>query len=148
MFQSSNYFFGYAFDALLTLTTAFERLKTCPNQFQFDSVWRQTCWRDELLNIIHNIDIEGVTGRIRFHRGDRIGEIVIEQILGKIKEIIERFSFHFHFDEFCYLVVQNRRSTQVQVVELFVASPVNHSRYHLLHSRNGRNITWHGNIVI
>lgn len=86
MFQASNYFLGYAFDALLTLTTAFERLKTCPNQFDFDSVWRQTCWRDELLNIIHNIDIEGVTGRIRFHRGDRIGEIIIEQILGKIEK--------------------------------------------------------------
>lgn len=47
-----------------------------------DSTWRDLCWRIELLNIIQNLDIEGVTGRVRFHNGDRIGEIVIEQILG------------------------------------------------------------------
>jgi hypothetical protein len=41
----------------------------------------------ELLNIIKTLDIEGVTGRIRFHNGDRIGEIVIEQILGIIYDL-------------------------------------------------------------
>ena len=87
MLKASNYFLGYAFDALLTLASAFEKLHQCPTQFHLDSIWRQSCWRDELLNIIQTIDIEGVTGRIRFNRGDRIGEIVIEQILGKLDEM-------------------------------------------------------------
>lgn len=39
----------------------------------------------ELLNIIKDSDIEGVTGRVRFANGDRIGEIVIEQILGSLE---------------------------------------------------------------
>ncbi len=82
MLKTSNYFVGYAFDAILTLTSAFEKLNSCPNQFHIDSIWRQSCWRNELIHIIKTIDIEGVTGRIRFNNGDRIGEIVIEQILG------------------------------------------------------------------
>ena len=82
MLKTSNYFFGYAFDAILTLTAAFQKLKACPSQFHIDSVWRQSCWRNELLNIIKKTDIEGVTGRIRFDGGDRIGEIVVEQVLG------------------------------------------------------------------
>jgi hypothetical protein len=41
----------------------------------------------ELINIIKTLDIEGVTGRIRFNNGDRIGEIVVEQILGIIYDI-------------------------------------------------------------
>ena len=73
---------GYAFDAVLTLTAAFEKLHACPNQFHIDAIWRQECWRNELISIIQTIDIEGVTGRVRFHNGDRIGEIVIEQMLG------------------------------------------------------------------
>lgn len=81
--KTSDYFVGYAFDAILTLTAAFEKLKSCPNQFEIDSVWRQSCWRQELLNIIQSLDIQGVTGRIRFNNGDRIGEIAIEQILGR-----------------------------------------------------------------
>lgn len=52
--------------------------------FSNDEIWRHSCWRIELLNIMKAVDIEGVTGRIRFHNGDRIGEIVIEQILGRI----------------------------------------------------------------
>lgn len=56
----------------------------CSSDFSNDSAWRQTCWRTELLNIIKDLDMEGVTGRIRFNNGDRIGEIVIEQILGMI----------------------------------------------------------------
>jgi len=91
MLKTSNYFVGYAFDALLTLTSAFEQLKSCPNEFHIDSIWRQSCWRQELINIIQTIDIEGVTGRIRFNNGDRIGEIVIEQILG-IRKYINSFS--------------------------------------------------------
>jgi hypothetical protein len=96
MLKTSNYFFGYAFDALLTLTAAFEKLQHCPNQFQLDSIWRQTCWRDELLHIIQNIDIQGVTGRIRFHRGDRIGEIVVEQIQGRISLNRDQYSMFAH----------------------------------------------------
>ena len=87
--KSTNYFFGYAFDALLTLTSAFENLKECPTDFHLDSIWRQSCWRDELLRRIQTMDIEGVTGRIRFNRGDRIGEIVVEQILGE-KILLQR----------------------------------------------------------
>ncbi len=83
--KTSDYFVGYAFDALLTLTSGFEKLKSCPNDFNNDSIWRQSCWRNELINIIQTLDIEGVTGRIRFNNGDRIGEIVIEQILGRKK---------------------------------------------------------------
>ena len=86
MLKTSSYFVGYAFDAILTLTSAFEKLKSCPNEFHIDSVWRQACWRHELINIIQTLDIQGVTGRIRFQNGDRIGEIVIEQILGRRKE--------------------------------------------------------------
>lgn len=56
--------------------------------FSNDNTWLHPCWRIELLNIIKNLDIQGVTGRIRFHNGDRIGEIVIEQILGRIIEYI------------------------------------------------------------
>ena len=73
---------GYAFDAVLTLTAAFERLKSCPNDFGNDSVWRQGCWRSELIRITQSTDLEGVTGRVRFHNGDRIGEIAVEQLLG------------------------------------------------------------------
>ncbi len=89
-YHSKPYFVGYEFDAILTLTSAFEKLeklllkKNCSINFSIDSVWRQSCWRIELLNIIKTLDIEGVTGRIRFNNGDRIGEIVIEQILGII----------------------------------------------------------------
>ncbi len=85
--KTSNYFVGYAFDAILTLTSAFDKLKYCPNQFDIDSIWLQSCWRQELINIIQTLDIQGVTGRIRFNNGDRIGEIVIEQILGRKNEI-------------------------------------------------------------
>ncbi|CAF1022452.1 unnamed protein product [Rotaria sordida] len=120
--KTSNYFVGYAFDAILTLTSAFEKLKNCPNKFHIDSIWRQTCWRHELINIIKTIDIEGVTGRIRFNNGDRIGEIVIEQIL----------------------VYHSYKSTIVDIVQLFVALPTNQSKYILLPARNERNITWHG----
>jgi hypothetical protein len=91
MLQTSNYFVGYAFDAILALTSAFEKLDICPNQFHIDSIWRQSCWRNELINIFKSIDIEGVTGRIRFNNGDRIGEIVIEQFLG-IRLYIKSFS--------------------------------------------------------
>ncbi|CAF3027781.1 unnamed protein product [Rotaria sp. Silwood2] len=120
--KTSNYFVGYAFDAILTLTSAFEKLKDCPDQFHIDSVWRQSCWRHELINIIKATDIEGVTGRIRFNNGDRIGEIVIEQIL----------------------VYHSYKSTVVDIVQLFVALPTNQSKYILLPARNERNITWHG----
>ena len=73
------------------MTSAFEKLypalkeKNCSDDFSKDFVWRQSCWRLELLNIIKNLDIQGVTGRVRFHNGDRIGEIVIEQILGRFR---------------------------------------------------------------
>jgi len=80
--KSSDYFVGYAFDAILTLTSAFEELNHCPNDFHNDSIWQQACWRQELLERIQKSDLQGVTGRIRFQKGDRIGEIVIEQILG------------------------------------------------------------------
>ena len=75
------------------MTFAFEKLenslakKNCSDNFAIDSIWRQSCWRMELINIIKNLDIEGVTGRIRFQNGDRIGEIVIEQILGMVHAI-------------------------------------------------------------
>jgi hypothetical protein len=96
-YHSKPYFVGYEFDALLTLTSAFEKLeksslkKNCSTNFSIDSIWQQSCWRIELLDIIKNLDIEGVTGRIRFHNGDRIGEIVIEQILGIFSDL-EKFS--------------------------------------------------------
>ncbi|CAF1243048.1 unnamed protein product [Adineta steineri] len=121
-FKSTNYFVGYAFDAILTLTSAFEKLNSCPNEFHIDSIWHQSCWRHELIDIIKNIDIEGVTGRIRFNNGDRIGEIVIEQIL----------VYHSH------------KSTNVDIAKLFVAIPTNQSKYILLPAGNERNITWHG----
>lgn len=82
------YLIGYKFDAILTLAVAFEKLEkslmntNCSTNFSIDSVWGEACWRVELLNIIKNLDIQGVTGRIRFNNGDRIGEIVVEQILG------------------------------------------------------------------
>jgi gamma-aminobutyric acid type B receptor len=91
LYQSNSYFLGYEFDAILTLTYAFERLErsltkiNCSNEFSLDTVWRQSCWRKELLNIIQKLDIQGVTGRVRFVNGDRIGEIVIEQILGRLE---------------------------------------------------------------
>ncbi|CAF3398127.1 unnamed protein product [Rotaria socialis] len=123
MLKTSDYFVGYAFDAILTLTSAFEQLKDCPNEFSNDSIWRQSCWRNELINIIKNTDIEGVTGRVYFNNGDRIGEIAIEQIL----------------------VFHNHKSTQVDTVQLYVALPTNQSKYILLPARTQRNITWHGN---
>ncbi|CAF2623061.1 unnamed protein product [Rotaria sp. Silwood2] len=127
-YQSNPYFVGYKFDAILILTFAFEKLeksslkKNCSTNFSIDLVWRQSCWRIELLNIIKNLDIEGVTGRIRFNKGDRIGEIVIEQIL----------------------VSHSRKSKNVDIVKLFVALPTNQSTYILLPAKNGKNITWHG----
>ncbi|CAM4744693.1 unnamed protein product [Rotaria magnacalcarata] len=123
MLKTSDYFVGYAFDAILTLTSAFEQLKDCPNEFSNDSIWRQSCWRNELINIIKNTDIEGVTGRVHFNNGDRIGEIAIEQIL----------VFHSH------------KSTKVDTVQLYVALPTNQSKYILLPARTQQNITWHGN---
>lgn len=89
-YHTNPYFVGYEFDAILTLTSAFEKLnqslskQNCSNNFSDDSVWRQSCWREELIKIVKALDIEGVTGRIRFNNGDRIGEIVIEQILGML----------------------------------------------------------------
>lgn len=134
--KTSDYFVGYAFDAILTLTAAFEKLNSCPNQFELDSVWRQSCWRKELLNTIQSLDIQGVTGRIRFHNGDRIGEIAIEQILGRRNRnsIINLFG----------LVSPSYKPNHVDIVKLFVAVPTNQSKYILLPARNGRNITWHG----
>ncbi|CAF1031984.1 unnamed protein product [Adineta ricciae] len=120
--QTSDYFVGYAFDAVLTLTAAFEKLHSCPNQFHIDAIWRQECWRNELINIIQTIDIEGVTGRVRFHNGDRIGEIVVEQLL----------------------VSSSEKSPRVDIVKLFVALPNNQSKYILVCASNERNITWHG----
>lgn len=87
-YYTHSYFVGYEFDAILTLTSAFEKLHdsllkhNCSSDFSDDFIWRQSCWRLELINIIKSLDIEDVTGRIRFNNGDRIGEIVIEQILG------------------------------------------------------------------
>lgn len=133
----SDYFVGYAFDAILTLTSAFEKLKDCPNQFHLDSVWRQKCWRHELINIIKAIDIEGVTGRIRFNNGDRIGEIVVEQILG-----ITKYSLSFYST--FHIVSHSYKSTNVDIVQLYVALPNNQSKYVLLPAKNERNITWHG----
>jgi len=75
-----------------------------------DSTWRDLCWRIELFNIIQNLDIEGVTGRIRFQNGDRLGEIVIEQIL----------------------VSPSPKLRSVEIVKLFVAVPTDHSKYVLL----------------
>ncbi|CAF1154021.1 unnamed protein product [Rotaria sp. Silwood1] len=127
-YQSNPYFVGYKFDAILILTVAFEKLeksllkKNCSTNFSIDTVWRHSCWRIELLNIIKNLDIQGVTGRIRFNNGDRIGEIVIEQIL----------------------VSHSRKSKIVDIVKLFVAVPTNESTYILLPAKNGRNITWQG----
>ncbi|CAF3143315.1 unnamed protein product [Rotaria socialis] len=123
------YFIGYKFDAILTLTFAFDQLEkslsttNCSTNFTIDSVWRQSCWRIELLNIIKKFDIQGVTGRIRFNNGDRIGEIVIEQIL----------------------VSRSRKTKPVDIRKLFVALPTNQSTYILLAAKNGRNIAWHGN---
>ncbi|CAF0857377.1 unnamed protein product [Adineta ricciae] len=123
-----SYFVGYEFDAILTLTSAFEKLhdsllkQNCSSDFSDDLTWRQSCWRLELINIIKTLDIEGVTGRIRFNNGDRVGEIVIEQIL----------------------VSPSRKSKNVEIVKLFVALPTEQSRYVLLPAKNGRNITWHG----
>lgn len=76
----------------MTLTSAFEKLEgslsnsNCSTNFSIDAVWHETCWRRELLKIINHLDIEGVTGRVRFNNGDRIGEIVIEQIIGIDRE--------------------------------------------------------------
>lgn len=138
MFRTSNYFFGYAFDAILTLTSAFEQLNLCPTQFYNDSVWRQPCWRRELINIIKGTDMEGVTGRIRFNNGDRIGEITIEQILGG-----KEYTYN-HLYTFFYIVSRRERSPKVEIVQLYVALPNNQSKYILLPARNQRNITWHG----
>ncbi|CAF0764711.1 unnamed protein product [Rotaria sordida] len=127
-YQSNSYFIGYKFDAILILTFAFEKLeqillkKNYSTNFSIDSIWRQTYWRIELLNIIKNLDIQGVTGRIHFNNGDRIGEIVIEQIL----------------------VSHRRKSKIVDIIKLFVALPTNQSTYILLPAKNERNITWHG----
>ncbi|CAF2113067.1 unnamed protein product [Rotaria magnacalcarata] len=123
------YFIGYKFDAILTLTFAFDKLEkslsetNCSTNFTIDSIWRQSCWRIELLNIIKKFDIQGVTGRIRFNNGDRIGEIVIEQIL----------------------VSRSRNTKTVNIRKLFVALPTDQSTYILLPAKNGRNIAWHGN---
>lgn len=87
-YHEKPYFVGYEFDALLTLTSAFEQLESslsdtnCSTNFSIDAVWQQACWRRALLKIINQLDLQGVTGRVRFDNGDRIGEIVIEQILG------------------------------------------------------------------
>ncbi|UJR31296.1 hypothetical protein I4U23_018794 [Adineta vaga] len=127
-YHTNSYFVGYEFDAILTLTSAFENLdkslikQNCSNNFSNDFVWRQSCWRVELINIIKTLDIDGVTGRIRFNNGDRIGEIVIEQIL----------------------VSPSHKSKNVEIVKLFVALPTEQSKYVLLPAKNGRNITWHG----
>lgn len=113
---------------MLVLTSAFERLddvlvkRNCSRDFSLDSTWQDLCWRIELFNIIQNLDIEGVTGRIRFQNGDRLGEIVIEQIL----------------------VSPSPKMKSVEIVKLFVAVPTNHSKYVLLPAKNGRNMTWHG----
>ena len=89
-----------------------------------------------MINNIQTLDIQGVTGRIRFNNGDRIGEIAIEQILGK-----KRLNYHFNFRIFGLV----SPSLQVDIVKLFVALPTNQSKYILLPARNERNITWHGN---
>lgn len=74
---------------MLTLSSAFDQLDRTlkenneSNDFSSDVNWRQSAWRAKLLKIIHNLDIQGVTGRVCFSNGDRVGEIVIEQILGK-----------------------------------------------------------------
>lgn len=88
-----------------------------------------------MINNIQTLDIQGVTGRIRFNNGDRIGEIVIEQILGRREK--ERLSLAF----FSRIVSQ---SSKVDIVKLFVALPTNQSKYILLSAKNERNITWHG----
>lgn len=132
--EASDYFVGYAFDALLTLTAAFERLKTCPKAFENDSIWRQECWRHELLEIIQKIDIEGVTGRVRFHNGDRVGEIAVEQLQGSERSASLDVGLTFE-------AVSQRT---VEVVKLFVALPTNQSRYLLLPVAGKTNISWHG----
>ncbi|CAF3638031.1 unnamed protein product [Adineta steineri] len=127
-YYKHSYFVGYEFDAILTLTSAFEKLdnsllkQNCSNNFSNDFIWRQSCWRTELIDIIKKVDIEGVTGRIRFNNGDRIGEIVIEQIL----------------------VSHSGKSNNVEIVKLFVAIPTDQLKYVLLYAKNGRNVTWHG----
>ncbi|CAF0968909.1 unnamed protein product [Adineta steineri] len=127
-YYKHSYFVGYEFDAILTLTSAFEKLdnsllkQNCSNNFSNDFIWRQSCWRTELIDIIKKVDIEGVTGRIRFNNGDRIGEIVIEQIL----------------------VSHSGKSNNVEIVKLFVAIPTDQLKYALLYAKNGRNVTWHG----
>ncbi len=50
-----------------------------------------------MINNIQTLDIQGVTGRIRFNNGDRIGEIVIEQILGRREKERERLSLACFF---------------------------------------------------
>ncbi|CAF1094827.1 unnamed protein product, partial [Adineta steineri] len=127
-YYKHSYFVGYEFDAILTLTSAFEKLdnsllkQNCSNNFSNDFIWRQSCWRTELIDIIKKVDIEGVTGRIRFNNGDRIGEIAIEQIL----------------------VSHSGKSNNVEIVKLFVAIPTDQLKYVLLYAKNGRNVTWHG----
>ena len=42
------------------------------------------------------------------------------------------------------IVSHSSKSTEVNIVKLFVALPTNQSKYILLPARNEKNITWHG----
>jgi hypothetical protein len=42
------------------------------------------------------------------------------------------------------IVYPSHKSTNVDIVKLFVALPTNQSKYILLPAKNEKNITWHG----
>ncbi|CAF1219888.1 unnamed protein product [Didymodactylos carnosus] len=126
--MANRHFLGYAFDAVLTVTAAFQKLdkllqqqKNCSTNFEDDSVWRDNCWRSQLINALQAVEIEGVTisaSNRKFSKTSR--------------------SSLCHPGEDCLL----------DTVKLYVALPdkkLGPPSFILVDAKSGMNITWHGN---
>nr|QVK45717.1 G protein-coupled receptor [Proales similis] len=95
--DGNEYFHGYAFDILLTsfkaIGSLIERDQFSCKRPQFE---RNIDWFSKLNDALNSISFEGVTGRVSFKNGERVGEIMLEQLLSADGSTINSVVVYVH----------------------------------------------------
>ncbi|CAF1417078.1 unnamed protein product, partial [Didymodactylos carnosus] len=92
--SSTGFFHAYAYDGLWSIALAFQHLLNTndDNHYNFTSNVYEHGWTSKFKAAVQKLDFYGVTGRVQYSDGERVGEIVVEQyiacrITGNICEI-------------------------------------------------------------
>ena len=81
-------FHGYAYDGVWALALAMQYVdhKVRPTgQTLLDFHYKNSTWQNLLIEALDRTSFEGVTGPVRFKDNSRRGNVLIKQIVGKIR---------------------------------------------------------------